>query len=189
MSSARAELAEAFRRYAIRQGEFVLSSGRTSRWYLDGRQVTFRGDCVDLVGRAVLEALAAPAGLARDTGPGAFDAVGGLELGAVPVALAVARAAGTRSFAVRKEAKGHGVGGRIAGILEARDRVLVVEDTATSGASLLRALDAIDEVGATVTAATVLLDRGGELGPRLEARGVAYFPVLQAPDVGYELGS
>ena len=170
------------REHAIREGEFTLASGRTSNWYLDGRQVTFRGDCIEIVGDAVVEALARG-------GVAPFDAVGGLAVGAVPVAVAVARASGARGFAVRKEAKGHGVGGRIAGPLEPGDRVLVVEDTATTGASLLDALDAVTEFGCEVVAASLLLDRGGELGPELERRGIPYAPVLAAPDLGYEFGS
>lgn len=184
MRPVQAELAEALRRHAVREGEFTLSSGRTSTWYLDGRRLTFRGDSLPLVGRAVVEALGA-------AGVAGFDAVGGLELGAVPVALAVALETGARAFAVRKEAKGHGVGGRIAGPLEPGDRVVVVEDTATTGASLLRALDALSDpgLGCEVVAASLLLDRGGELEAELDRRGVLYAPVLGAPDLGYAYGS
>jgi orotate phosphoribosyltransferase len=184
MRPAQSALAAALREHAIREGEFTLSSGRTSRWYLDGRQVTFRGDCVEIVGDAIVEALAA-----GGIGPEDYDAVGGLAVGAVPVGLALAAATGKRSFAVRKEAKGHGVAGRMAGPVTSEDRVVVVEDTATTGASLLVALDALEELGCRVVAATLLLDRGGELGPALSARGIAYLPVLTAPDLGYELGS
>jgi len=181
---AQAELAEALRRHAIREGEFTLASGRTSHWYLDGRRLTFRGDALDLVGRAVVEALEA-------RGVGGFDAVGGLELGAVPVALAVARATGTRAFAVRKDAKAHGVKGRIAGPLEEGDRVLVVEDTATTGASLLTALDAITSggPGCEVVGVSLLVDRGGILAGELERRRVPYAPALEAPHLGYAFGS
>ena len=182
MRPAQAALAAALREHAIREGEFTLASGRTSSWYLDGRQVTFRGDCVEIVGEAIVEAIGTGGAIE-------FDAVGGLAVGAVPVAVAVAMVTGKRSFAVRKEAKGHGVGGRMAGPVEPGDRVLVVEDTATSGGSLLDSVDAILEFGCTVVAASLLLDRGGELGAKLEARGVAYYPVLGAPDVGYAFGS
>ncbi|MGH9041153.1 MAG: orotate phosphoribosyltransferase, partial [Acidimicrobiia bacterium] len=89
MAEARAELLDALRRHSLRTGEFTLASGRTSSWYLDARQVTFRGDCVEAVGRAVMEAVE---GLE-------FDAVGGLTLGADPVALAVALVTGRRAFA------------------------------------------------------------------------------------------
>jgi orotate phosphoribosyltransferase len=160
----------------------VLASGRRSEWYVDGRLVTFRGDCVDLVGRAVMEALDASGGVR-------FDAVGGLAIGADPVTMAVALASGARGFAVRKEAKDHGTGGRIAGPLAPGDAVLVVDDTVTSGGSLLQAVDAVREFGCTVVGATALLDRGGELGPRLEKVGVRYIPVLTAEDLGFALGS
>jgi orotate phosphoribosyltransferase len=176
---AQAALAAALREHAIREGDFTLASGRKSHWYLDGRQVTFRGDCLEIVGEAIVEAL----------GDVEFDAVGGLAVGAVPVALAVAFVTGKRSFAVRKEAKGHGVGGRMAGPIDPGDRVLVVEDTATSGGSLLDSVDAITEFGCAIVAASLLLDRGGELGPALVARGIPYRPVLVAPDLGYEFGS
>jgi orotate phosphoribosyltransferase len=146
--------------------------------------VTFRGDCVELVGDAIVEALAT-----GGIGPDAFDAVGGLAVGAVPVALAVALTTGKRSFAVRKEPKGHGVTGRMAGAVRPGDRVVVVEDTATTGASLLTAMDAIEEIGCPVVAASLMLDRGSELGPVLAARGTPYLPVLTAPDLGFEPGS
>jgi orotate phosphoribosyltransferase len=179
MRPAQAALAEVLKEHAIEEGEFTLASGRTSTWYLDGRQVTFRGDCIKIVGDAIVEAV----------GPVEFDAVGGLAVGAVPVAMAVALVTGARSFAVRKEAKGHGVGGRMAGPVEPGDRVLVVEDTATRGGSMLDSIDAILEYGCEIVAASLLLDRGGEIGAALEARGVPYFPVLGAPDFGYEFGS
>jgi orotate phosphoribosyltransferase len=179
---AQAALAAALREHAIKEGEFTLSAGGTSNWYLDGRQVTFRGDCIEIVGDAIVEALAVD-------GVPEFDAVGGLELGAVPVALAVARATGARSFAVRKEPKGHGVGGSMAGPVDPGDRVLVVEDTATTGASLLKAVDAIGAFGCEIVAASLLLDRGGEVGPVLAARGVRYVPVLESPQLGYPFGS
>jgi orotate phosphoribosyltransferase len=177
-------LARVLREHAIREGEFTLASGRTSTWYLDGRQVGFRGDCMEIVGTAIVDALAVD-GIDVD----AFDAVGGPVLGAVPVAMGVALVTGKPSFAIRKEPKGHGVGGRIAGVLESGQRVLVVEDTATSGGSLLEALPAVQELECPIVAVSLLLDRGGVLGDKLAAAGLTYCPVLGAPDVGYEFGS
>lgn len=182
MGDARSRLADAFRTHAIREGEFELSSGGTTNWYLDGRQVTFRGDCQPLVGEAVTELLDAE-------GVGEFDAVGGMTLGADPVAIAVATARGVRAFSVRKEPKGHGVGGRFAGPVGPEDRVLAVEDTVTTGGSFLKAIDAIEELGCEVVAAVCLLDRGGVVGEKLRARGVSFLAVLGAPDVGYAYGS
>ena len=176
---ATAELLADLQRFSVREGEFTLASGRISKWYVDARQVTYRGDCLETVGRAVLEA----------AGDLSFDAVGGLTLGADPVALAVAVCSGKRAFAVRKEAKGHGAGGRMAGPLREGDRVLIVDDAVTTGGSTLEALDAVVEFGAVVVGAACLLDRGGELGPALEERGIPFYPVLGAPDLGFAMGS
>lgn len=174
-------LADALREFAIREGDFTLSSGRTSTWYVDARQLTFRGDCIETVGRAITEAL-------ECIDVPEFDAVGGLSIGADPVTVAVALVSGARGFAVRKETKDHGTGGRIAGPLRPGDRVVVVEDTVTTGGSALVALDAVHEAGANVVAVAALLDRGGVLEAELARRGIAYAPVLTAPDLGYSFG-
>ncbi len=179
MSEARAELLAALRRFSLREGEFTLTSGRRSSWYVDARQVTFRGDCLEVVGRAVLDAVAGMP----------FDAVGGLTLGADPVGLAVAACSGRRAFAVRKEAKGHGAGGRMAGAIRPGDRVLVVDDAVTTGGSTLQAVEAVRDYGCEVVAAACLLDRGGELGATLDRLGIPFRPVLGAPDLGFEYGS
>jgi orotate phosphoribosyltransferase len=177
-------LVAVLKEHAIREGEFTLNSGRVSRWYLDGRQVSFRGDCLRIVGQAIVDELTA-AGI----GPDDYDAVGGPVVGAVPVALAVALVTGKPAFAIRKEAKSHGVGGRIAGVLDAGQRVLIVEDTATTGKALFEALPAVQEMDCPIVAVSLLLDRGGELGGRLVEAGITYLPVLGAPDVGYDFGS
>lgn len=182
VTDAREALKQAFQTYAIQAGEFQLSSGGTSKWYLDGRQVTFRGEFQPVIGEAVLMALA-------DGGVDGYDAVGGMTLGADPVAIAVATAKEIRAFSVRKEPKGHGVGGRFAGPIQAGDRVLAVEDTVTTGAAFLTAIDAIEAFGCSIVAACCLLDRGGVIGDQLAARGIPFHPVLGAPDVGYEFGS
>ena len=181
---AQAALAAVLQEHAIREGKFTLNSGRTTNWYLDGRQVSFRGDCLEIVGAALVDALAERGITAAD-----YDAVGGPVVGAVPVALAVALVTGKPAFAIRKEAKDHGVGGRIAGVLDAGQRVLIVEDTATTGKALFEALPAVEELGCSIVAVSLLLDRGGQLGARLDERAIPYVPVLGAPDVGYEFGS
>lgn len=181
-AGARAALRDLLLAHAVRTGEFTLSAGGTSSWYLDARLVTFRGECVPVVGRAVAETLDA-------AGVSGFEAVGGMTLGADPVALAVATEARIRAFTVRKETKGHGAGGRFAGPLGPGDRVLVVDDTVTTGASLLGAVEALREYGCPIVAATCLVDRGGALGPTLDALGIPFHPVLGAPDLGFEYGS
>ena len=177
-------LAAVLRRYAIREGEFTLNSGRTSNWYLDGRQVSFRGDCLQIVGDAITDALSV-------TGIGAddYDAVGGPVVGAIPVALAVAMVTRKPSFAIRKAPKDHGTGGQIAGVLEAGQRVLIVEDTATTGGALLESLPAVEAMDCPIVAVSLLLDRGGEVAAKLAQRQIPYVPVLGAPDLGYQFGS
>src|SRR3954468_21100445 len=166
MTGAQSALVAALREHAIREGTFMLASGRTSSWYLDGRQVAFRGDCLELVGEAVVEAFGVPG-----VRPSDYEAVGGPVVGAIPVALAVAFVTGKPSFAIRPEPKGHGVGGRVAGVLDAGQKVVVVEDTATSGGSLLDALAPLDDLGCPIVAVSLLLDRGGELAAKLAERG------------------
>ena len=172
---ATAELLADLQRFSLREGEFTLASGRVSKWYLDARQVTYRGDCLETVGRAVLEAVD---GLA-------FDAVGGLTLGADPVALAVAACSGKRAFAVRKEAKGHGAGGRMAGpSRRATGCWWSTTPSPPAGAPCRRSTPSWNSA-AWWSARRCLLDRGGELGAALTERGIPFFPVLGAPDLGF----
>jgi orotate phosphoribosyltransferase len=182
-ASQRAQLLDALKAHALRIGEFTLASGRTSQWYLDARQVTFRGDCVELVGACVLESVRSA------VGPVEIEAVGGLTVGADPVALAVAVAARINAFTVRKEPKGHGIGGRFAGVLSPGQRVLVVDDSITSGASTLQAIEAIRAYGCTVVAASCIVDRGGEIGPILAGMGIPFAPIFGAPDLGFAFGT
>lgn len=161
---------------------FTLASGRKSMWYFVGRNTTFRGDAAPTVGKAILEAV-------NRIGDIEFDAIGGIVVGAVPVAMAVAIETGKPAFAVRKEAKDHGDSNLIAGPLSAGDRVLVVEDTVTTGGSTMRAIEAIEAASATVACVSCLLDRGGEFGAILDKKGIPFAPVLGAPDFGFDFGS
>jgi orotate phosphoribosyltransferase len=147
---------------------FILKSGAKAWWYLDCRPVTF--GFPRLVGKAVLDHLnytiwgsipyvdEAPQSYAQHV----IDAVGGPAIGAVPIATSMAMALECRSFAVRPEAKDHGASGDslIVGALEPGDKVIVVEDVFTSGGSLLSAMRAVNDAGAFVLAAVVLLYRG-----------------------------
>src|SRR5262245_26231727 len=119
--------------HSLRRGEFVLKSGATSTWFLDSKQTVCRPDGLLLVADAALAVV-----------PDEAAAIGGLTVGADPVAYGVAAVAATRgrslrSFTVRKEAKDHGITGRIAGALEPGDRVVITEDTVTRGSSCLEA--------------------------------------------------
>ncbi|HYJ78634.1 MAG TPA: orotate phosphoribosyltransferase, partial [Longimicrobiaceae bacterium] len=141
---------------SFRVGDFVLSSGARSRYYVDARTTTTHAEGQALLGRLGLAAL-------RDAGLRP-DAIGGLTMGADPVAYAVAHAswlAGdpVHAFTVRKEPKAHGTGRRVEGCFAAGDRVVVVEDVITTGGSALKAVAAVEAEGGTVLAVLAVVDR------------------------------
>ncbi len=159
---------------SAKRGDFVLASGRRSSLYVDCRLTTMSPEGQLLIGRAGLAAL-------RATG-WPVDSVGGLTLGADPIAYAIAHAsaladeAGTgtmvRAFTVRKEAKVHGTGKLIEGPFHPTDRVVVVEDVITTGGSALKAVEAIRAAGATVLGVLALVDREEGGREALEAAGL-----------------
>jgi orotate phosphoribosyltransferase len=172
--------------YSVKTGDFLLKSGARSSWFLDTKQTACRPDGIIAVADAIGEVF----------GPDldSIDAIGGLTLGADPMAYGVAaimatRGVGIRSFSVRKEAKQGGVTGRIAGALRPGDRVLVTEDTTTRGTSLIEAVDQIEEYGATVVFMSVIVDRGGTCAGLAAERGIDYRPLLTAPDLGHDFGT
>ena len=172
--------------HAVKTGEFVLKSGATSNWFLDAKQTACRADGIIAVTDAVVEVFG-------DELDG-IDAIGGLTLGADPMAYGVAAVLGTRghrlrSFSVRKEPKPGGITGRIAGALEPGDRVLVTEDTTTRGTSLMEAVDQIVEYGAEPVFMSVIVDRGGTCAAMADDRGIDYRPLLTAPDLGFAFGT
>ncbi|SHJ73602.1 orotate phosphoribosyltransferase [Tessaracoccus bendigoensis DSM 12906] len=165
----RQDLIHAIKNQAVVHGKVVLASGKEANYYVDLRRVTLDGVASPLVGRVMNE-------LVADLD---FDAVGGLTLGADPVATAMlhARAAdGGRldAFVVRKEAKGHGLQRRIEGANVTGRRVLVVEDTSTTGGSALTAVEAVREAGGEVVAVAVIVDRGTGAAERVAEAGLEY---------------
>jgi orotate phosphoribosyltransferase len=169
--------------HAVKRGEFTLKSGATSSWFLDTKQTACRPDGIVLVADAMLAVI-----------PYEASAIGGLTMGADPVAFGVAAIGATRgrmlrSFSVRKEAKDHGVTGRLAGALEPGDKVVITEDTTTRGTSLMEAVEVVRELGADPVLVTVIVDRGGTCAALCEAAGVAYAPLLTAPDLGFDYGT
>ena len=149
------ELLRVINEVAVVRGDFVLSSGQRADWYIDLRRVLLRGASAALAGRVMLAV----------TADLDYDAVGGLTLGADPVATAMMHAASVAgrnldAFVVRKSEKAHGLQRRIEGPDVAGRRVLAVEDTSTTGASVLTAVDALREAGAEVAGVAVLVDRG-----------------------------
>lgn len=173
--------------HSVKRGTFTLKSGATSTWFLDTKQTACRPDGILLVADALLSAL-------PEVLPGGADAIGGLTMGADPMAFGVAAVAATRglelrSFSVRKDAKDHGVTGRIAGALQPGDRAIVTEDTTTRGTSLMEAVDAVRAFGAVPVLVTVIVDRGGTCAAMCEDAGVAYLPLLTAPHLGFPYGT
>ena len=172
--------------HSVKLGEFTLKSGARSNWFLDTKQTACRSDGIVAVTDAALEVLGDDLG--------GVDAVGGLTMGADPVAYGIAAVLGARGrrmrcFSVRKEAKQGGITGRIAGALDPGDRVLVVEDTTTRGTSLMEAVDQIVEYGAEPVLMSVVVDRGGTCAAMAEERGIDYRPLLTAPDIGFGYGT
>jgi orotate phosphoribosyltransferase len=166
--------------HSVRTGDFVLKSGRKSSWFIDSKQTVCRPDGMLLVAEAMLGEI-----------PDEATAIGGLTMGADPVAFVTAGVAATRgralkAFSVRKETKDHGGGGRIAGALDPGDQVVVTEDTVTRGTSPLEAVRAIREAGAEVVLAVALVDRGGTAEALLGAEGVPFRALFGAPDLGFD---
>ena len=170
-------------RHSVRRGTFTLKSGATSSWFLDTKQTACRPDGVVLMADVGLALIPADA-----------TAIGGLTVGADPVAYALAAIGATRgrtltSFTVRKEAKDHGMRGRIAGALSPTDQVVITEDTVTRGTSIMEAVAVVRELGAMVVMITAIVDRGGTCGAMAEQEGIPFRPMLTAPDLGFEFGS
>ncbi|HVA04051.1 MAG TPA: orotate phosphoribosyltransferase [Acidimicrobiales bacterium] len=166
--------------HSVKTGDFVLKSGRKSTWFIDSKQTVCRPGGMLLVAEAVLDAL-----------PDEATAIGGLTMGADPVAFVAAGVAATRgrdlkAFSVRKVAKDHGGGGRVAGALDAGDKVVVTEDTVTRGTSLLEAVNAVRAAGGEVVLALAVVDRGGAAEGLLKSEGVRFRALLGAPDLGFE---
>ena len=175
----RARLLEIVKAKAIVHGRVTLSSGREADYYVDLRRITLDGEAAPLVGRVMRE-------LTSDL---EFDAVGGLTLGADPVAtsmLHAAAAAGQRldAFVVRKSGKAHGLQQRIEGPSIAGRRVLIVEDTSTTGASPLEAANAAREAGATVVAVATIADRATGAAAVFADAGLPYRFVYGLTELG-----
>ncbi|GJG86252.1 orotate phosphoribosyltransferase [Gemmatimonadetes bacterium T265] len=172
----RARLADLLAERSARRGTFTLASGRTSDLYIDARLTTMSPDGLALIGPLGLDLLAESGWL--------VDAVGGLTLGADPIAYAVAyastvaRGAGewVRAFTVRKQPKAHGTGQRIEGPFRSSDRVAVVEDVITTGGSALQAVEAVRAAGGVVVGVLAIVDR--EEGGREAIEQAAGVPVL-----------
>lgn len=177
MSAARHRLLDHLRSRSLRtDGPFTLASGRVADWYLDARQTTFSGEGARLVGEAMLEVVDPVA-----------VAVGGMTMGADPIAVATAVVSGGRldAFSIRKQAKDHGTGGRLVGPVGAGDPVVIVEDTTTTGGAFLEAVDVAVDHGLRVVQAVTLFDRsGGRVGELMASRSLPYVVLVLPSDLG-----
>ncbi len=172
-------LLEQIKSKAIVHGKVVLSSGREADYYVDLRRVTLDAEAAPLVGRVML---ALTSGLD-------YDAVGGLTLGADPVATAMLHAAAAQgrkidAFVVRKSEKQHGLQRRIEGPEVSGRRVLAVEDTSTTGGSVLTAVEALRDAGANVVGVAVIVERGA--ASAINDSGLPYFAAYSLEDLGLE---
>jgi len=172
-----AELLEEIKAKAIVRGKVILSSGKEADFYVDLRRVTLDAVAAPLVGEVMLE-------LTKDLD---FEAVGGLTLGADPVATAMLHAAARQgrkldAFVVRKSEKAHGLQRRIEGPDVKSKRVLAVEDTSTTGGSVLTAVEALKEAGAIVVGVAVIVERGAK--EKVESNGLKYLSAYSLSDLG-----
>ncbi len=177
MTESKNALREEIINKAVVHGKVILSSGKEADYYVDLRRVTLDSVAAPLVGDVMLD-------LCADFD---FDAVGGLTLGADPVATAMLHAASRRgrkldAFVVRKSEKAHGLQRRIEGPDVKGRKVLAVEDTSTTGGSVLTAVEALEAEGAIVVGVAVIVDRGA--GAKIEEAGYKYLAAYTLPELG-----
>jgi len=175
--NSRETLREEILKKAVVHGKVILSSGKEADYYVDLRRVTLDAVSAPLVGEVMLD-------LVKDW---EFDAVGGLTLGADPVATAMMHVAAQRgkkidSFVVRKAEKAHGLQRRIEGPDVKGRRVVAVEDTSTTGGSVLTAVEALKEAGAIVVGVAVIVERGAK--GKVEEAGLEYRTAYSLSDLG-----
>jgi orotate phosphoribosyltransferase len=166
--------------HSVKRGDFVLKSGRRSSWFIDSKQTVCRPEAMLLVADGILSVI-----------PDEVTGIGGLTMGADPVAFVTAGVAASRgrmlkAFSIRKEAKDHGGGGRVAGALDPGDRVVITEDTVTRGTSLLEAAHAVQAAGGVPVLLVAVVDRGGTVEAMAGAEGLPFRALLTAPDLGFE---
>jgi len=179
LAADRAALLDLIRRLAVVRGRVTLSSGLEADYYVDLRRITLHAQAAPLVGRVMRD-------LVRDW---SFEAAGGLTLGADPIAAAMLHAAAADgrvldAFVVRKQGKAHGLQRRIEGPDVAGRRVLAVEDTNTTGSSVLTAVEALREAGADVVGVAVIVDRDTGAREAIEAAGLPYRYAFGRADLG-----
>ncbi len=180
MTEARDQLIDYISREAVFHGDFTLTSGKKASYYVDLRKVSLDHRVAPLIGQVMLDLIADIPDVA---------AVGGMTMGADPIASAIlhqgaARGAGYDAFVVRKQPKDHGRGRQVEGPDLEGKRVVVVEDTSTTGGSPLAAIEALQKVGAEIAAVAVVVDRNTGAKERIEAEGYPYRAAIGLADLG-----
>ncbi len=175
-------LIDHLKRHALRtDGPFTLRSGAVSSWYVDGRRTTFDGTGARIVGEAVLAALSSD-----------VSAVGGMTMGADPIAVATAVVAAAegrplKAFSIRKAEKDHGTGGRLVGPVGPGDRVAILEDTTTTGTAALEAAEVARGESLEIVQAIALVDRsGGKAAAAFAKMGIPHTSIITPADLGVE---
>ena len=182
MSDARAALIQHITDGAVFHGDFTLTSGKKATYYIDLRKVSLDGRVAPLIGEVMADLV--------DTIPDVV-AVGGLTMGADPIAAAVLHQSAARgkpydAFVVRKEPKDHGRGRQVEGPDLEGKRVVVLEDTSTTGGSPLKAIEALLKVGAEIAAVAVVVDRDTGAKEVIEAAGYPYYAAISLQDLGLQ---
>jgi orotate phosphoribosyltransferase len=182
VTDARSQLIEYISAEAVFHGDFTLTSGKKASYYVDLRRVSLDHRVAPLIGQVMLDLIAQVPDV---------SAVGGMTMGADPVAAAVlhqgaARGAAYDAFVVRKAPKDHGRGKQVEGPDLAGKRVIVLEDTSTTGGSPLAAIEALLKVGAEIAGVAVVVDRNTGAREVIEAAGYSYFAALGLEDLGLD---
>lgn len=175
-------LVELVKELAVVHGKVTLSSGIEADYYVDLRRATLHHEAAPLIGKVMLD-------LIDSANLGHIDAVGGLTMGADPVATAILHQAAARgrvlnAFVVRKQAKQHGMGRQVEGPDVAGKNVVVLEDTSTTGASPLTAAEALQNAGANVLAIATVVDRNTGAKEAIESKGFRYYSAISLSDLG-----
>jgi orotate phosphoribosyltransferase len=175
----RDRLRDLFRARALQFGDFTLASGKKSSYYVNSKKVLFHAEAITLLGELIYEAT-------RDL---EFEAIGGLEVGAIPMAAAALTAfhrhgRHLEGFFVRKQAKGHGSQELVEGQVGTGDRVVVIDDVLTTGGSVIQAIQAVEAAGATVARVVCICDR--LQGAREALAGYNFRPLFTIRDFGIE---
>jgi len=182
VTETRQQLIEYIKADAVFHGDFTLTSGKKASYYVDLRKVSLDHRVAPLIGQVMLDLIAEVPDVV---------AVGGMTMGADPIASAVLHQAAARgisydAFVVRKEPKDHGRGRQVEGPDVAGKRVIVLEDTSTTGGSPLAAIEALKKVGAEIAAVAVVVDRNTGAREVIEAAGYPYFAAITLDDLGLD---